>query len=558
MAKNKLSEFKFKKHDNVGCESAELDGSYLDECYYEIGDLEILLDCQSPKCVVLGRTGAGKSALLMEVEKQVEHAIRINPEDLSLRYLSNSTILPKLEAMGVSLGLFYKLLWRHIFAVELIKAKFGLRDEVDSRNFMAKIWDILTKDREKESVINYLTDWGKEFWKNTEYRVKQVTSKLESNIRNSLGVKHAGIFDAQADRGENISLEEKGEIVNRLQDVVDAIQVQHLSKVIGLLGESIFCDPHPRFYVLVDQLDDNWVDDKFRYRLIKALVDTASEINKKMLAVKIIIAIHQDLLDLVFQQTREPGFQTEKYEPLMVPLRWNQEQLLEMLNRRVNALIRRRWQGGRVTWANILPVKVQKEATEQFLVKRTLYRPRDLIVFFNACVEQAQDQPEITPTMITNAENQYSLKRLNSLFDEWIVEFPELETCIDLLKKQPIQFRINMLPESLVLDLALNIAINEKPNQITTQARDLIDNKLGNRDFLAFLTGIFYKTGLVGLKTDSNAPVGWSFLPDQADLAMFDSDTVVHVCPAFWRALGINPKSESQEHIKRGRKSKSR
>ena len=180
MAKSKQSGFKFRKHDNVGCESAELDEAYLRECYYEIGDLEILLNCQEPKCIVLGRTGSGKSALLLEVEEKVEHAVRIDPESLSLQYLSNSTILPRLESMGVSLGLFYKLLWRHIFAVELIKARFILKSESDTLNFLEKIWEYFIKDREKERAVEYLMDWVKEFWKDT--RVSSQGSHQQAGI----------------------------------------------------------------------------------------------------------------------------------------------------------------------------------------------------------------------------------------------------------------------------------------------------------------------------------------------------------------------------------------
>jgi hypothetical protein len=546
VAKSKPSEFKFRKHDNVGFENAELDESYLRECYYEIGDLAVLLDCQNPRCIVLGRTGSGKSALLLEVEDQVEHPIRINPENLSLQYLSNSTILPKLEAMGVSLGLFYKLLWRHVFAVELIKAKFGLRTEADTRNFLERIWEFFVRDREKERVIDYLTEWGKEFWKDTEYRVKEVASKLETDVKSSLGVKYGGILEAQIGEGEKITLEEKGELVSRLQSVVDSIQVQHLNRVIELLGESIFAAPQPRFYVLIDRLDESWVDDKFRYRLIKALVETASEMNKKMLAVKIVIAIRQDLLDLVIQQTREPGFQAEKYEPLTVPLKWKQEQLLEMLNKRINALIQRRWSGEPITWGHLMPAKVQKIPTEEYLIGRTLYRPRDLIVFFNACIQQAQDEPKITPTMIADAESEYSVKRLRSLYDEWYAEFPELEACTDLLKKQPAHFRLSTLSDIQTGELALKLAVAEGRGYITRQARKLTDDAITSQDFLASLMTIFYRTGLVGLKTDPASPPGWSFRAPQADLAMIDEDTSVYVSPVFWRSLGVNPKTDGQ------------
>src|SRR5207253_755042 len=102
MAQLKESEFKFRRNDNVGAEGAEHDQEYLGDCYYDRDDLEILRDCCSNGCIVVGRTGSGKTALLLELQSKEEHSVPINPEGLSLQYLSNSTILPQLEALGVN------------------------------------------------------------------------------------------------------------------------------------------------------------------------------------------------------------------------------------------------------------------------------------------------------------------------------------------------------------------------------------------------------------------------------------------------------------------------
>ena len=149
-----------------------------------------------------------------------------------------------------------------------------------------------------------------------------------------------------------------------------------MNQVIRTLGESVFSTPQRRYYLLIDKLDESWVDDKFRYRLIKALLETASEINKNMPGVKIIIAIRQDLLDLVIHQTREPGFQAEKYDQLAVRIKWNDDQLLGMLNKRVNLLIQRRYSSGQLKWSDIMPSKVLKVPTKEYLISRTMYRPR--------------------------------------------------------------------------------------------------------------------------------------------------------------------------------------
>ena len=78
---------------SVGATSAEDDERFLNDCFVETGQAEQVLDMASPRCIALGRTGSGKSALLYHVRSSEEHSANLDPEDLSLNYISNSDIL---------------------------------------------------------------------------------------------------------------------------------------------------------------------------------------------------------------------------------------------------------------------------------------------------------------------------------------------------------------------------------------------------------------------------------------------------------------------------------
>jgi len=93
MSKVAKQDFVFKKHMSVGEADAENDNQFLSECFTDIGDYEVLEDTNAPQSIVLGRTGVGKSALLEQIEKNSDRIIRIEPEQLALRHVSNSTIL---------------------------------------------------------------------------------------------------------------------------------------------------------------------------------------------------------------------------------------------------------------------------------------------------------------------------------------------------------------------------------------------------------------------------------------------------------------------------------
>jgi len=57
---NYNQEFKFKKHEKIGYVDAQEDISFLEECFVDTGELDILADTMKPECIVLGRTGSGK------------------------------------------------------------------------------------------------------------------------------------------------------------------------------------------------------------------------------------------------------------------------------------------------------------------------------------------------------------------------------------------------------------------------------------------------------------------------------------------------------------------
>ena len=131
--------FRFRRLDNIGAAAAEEDIDFLKNCFVDTGVMSVLSDCRDPRSIAIGRTGSGKTALLSRLSETEERVIEILPESLSLSYISNSTVLNFFDRLGVKLDIFFKLLWRHVFAVELIKHHFKIWKEHD------KHWGLYTK-----------------------------------------------------------------------------------------------------------------------------------------------------------------------------------------------------------------------------------------------------------------------------------------------------------------------------------------------------------------------------------------------------------------------------
>lgn len=534
-------QFCFRRHTTIGAADAK-DDQFLSECFIDTGDLATLINCQEPRRIVLGRTGAGKTALVNTLVARKKETIAVNPENLSFNYLTNNTILKFFFDSGVKLDIFFKLLWRHVFTVELIKKKYNIVNESEKQNFIDRFKQILCRDKAKDRAIQYILKWNDQFWHDTAYRIKEISKRVEQNLEGDL-VTQFPHLKASLTGNINLSEEEKTEITKIGQQTIDSIHMKELSEILDFLNDDVFSNPQQNYYICVDQLDENWVDDKFRFLLIRSLIETVRDF-KKVKNIKIIIILRNDLIDRVFRLTRDSGFQEEKYRSLYLPIRWTDEQLKDLLNKRVNFLVRQTYTNKNVGYEDLLPknnFSKRKQSAINYMLDRTLGRPRELIEFFNICIEKAEGKPTITKTHLLQAEEEYSKKRLRSLQDEWFANYPTLlDFATSLLKKQNERFKLNAITNKRVEDFCLDYGVKypDRTDDFSLQAKKVAESNSTVKEFLHFIFSGFWRTSLVGIKTTDSKSYLWSHQSD--GILTFDVDSAeVQVHPAFWTSLGI-------------------
>lgn len=431
-------EFRFNRNDNVGSAQAELDNEFLSACFVDTGDLNILRDTSHPKRIIVGRTGSGKSALVRKLIQDEEHVIDIQPINLSIEYIANSDVLQFFETLGVKLDLLYQLLWKHVLAVELIKHRYGLNNEQKTKTFLDNLSTLFVQDAGKEQAIRYLREWGDKFWNETEHRVKEITSKLESDLKASAASNVPGIkFEAGA--AQRLTEEQKREIVHRGSQVVSQVQIKALSDLIRVLAENVFNDPLQRFFITIDGLDEHWVEDRLRFKLIRALIETSKSF-QRLQNVKIVIALRVDLLYRVIEATKDAGFQEEKYESMYLRLRWDKNQIEQLVDKRIVKLVLGRYTKRQVHLRELFPPKIGRISFVDYLIERTFLRPRDAILFVNDCLGRSEGRNRITVQIVADAEAEYSRKRRISLVEEWAGLYPSISDCLDLLQLREVSF----------------------------------------------------------------------------------------------------------------------
>lgn len=514
---NMENEIRIKKGLKIGELDAESDQKYLDDVFIDNGTISTLIDVEEHASIIVGRTGAGKSALIYKISKSVANPIQIDPTNISIRFLENSNIIQFLNELGIKLDLFYRLLWKHILVLDLIKNRYNIKNQSESTNFLMRISNWKSKNSAKrEMALSYFREWGEKFWQDTEEHIKEITDKFASDIKSKLQAKSLPV-ELSLEGAKSLSLETKSEIKSLANSAVNQIQIQKLNEILDTLEEEAFNDNQKAYHILIDRLDENWAETETRCRFIRALIEEIKSF-RKLKQVKIIAAIRQDLLEIVLDKTRDAGFQQEKYEAYFLYIKWNKEDLKKLLERRVSKVYEHQYTKHYVTFEDIFPKPKQGQAAIDFLIERTLLRPRDIIQFVNECFLQSESMPYITWRKMTAAEHIYSTKRLKSLLEEWAEYYPSLKYSIELLIEMPSTFTRSQIDSQKLIDLSAEL-YNLDDDSCVRVAKNLYDKPTNSQsDFVSQLIMCFYAIGLIGIKTSATSTFLWSYL-DQSNIS---------------------------------------
>lgn len=497
----------------LGDLEAETDIELLSETFIDNGELPLLEDVQRAESIIVGRTGAGKSALLIELASRA-HAFKIlDPNDISVRFLESSDIIQFFETIGVNLDLFYKLLWRHILTIELLKIRYSLKSETDSNGVWQRLTGLVERDEAKKKSLSYFKEWGGKFWLETEEQLKEITEKLSKDIKTGFGAELQGV-DMSVTGAKSLTEERKSEIIQKANRVVSTIQIQKLAGVLDLLEDQVFDDSQKNYFILIDKLDEEWAETETRYRFIRALIEEIKTF-RKIGTVKIIISIRRDLLEIVFDKTRSAGFQQEKYESYLVPIIWTRDSLRRMIESRINVVFKKQYTRENVLisdlFPSIRPSKAEGRDPIDYILDRTFLRPRDTLQFINECFHAAINSPRISWRAISEAETRYSERRLNSLYEEWGDVYPAIQVTLEILRGAPSLITRSYIKEKIetIVDRLMDFPNDPCGKSINDYCSD--NNKdVSEADIVAVIVCCLFRIGVIGVKQGKTTPYAWS------------------------------------------------
>jgi len=532
----------------IGGLGAETDDEFLFDCFSYLPAFDKIADTSSPGMVLAGRTGAGKTAIIRFINKEKEYVSEIDLSDISLSYVANSDAVKFLEAIGADLHLLFQALWKHVICIEFIRLFYRVDTETKSRSIFSQIFDAFKAQPRKKKALDYLRSWEGKFWITMDQNIKELTERLDEQARAEFGA-DIEKFKAGGHYEKRLSTDKKTEIVSRFRKIVSSDQLNDLSNVIEILSEQASHDDMKKFYILIDKLDEHWVDAKVRFKLIRALLESLRQF-RKITNLKIVVALRVDILERVLQETDELTAQREKIEEYFVRLDWNKKELKDLVEKRVQLLFKRQYTQESVKFDDIFSAKVGKDSAFDYIVERTLLRPRDLISFVNYCFNNVDGHEGVPARSIKDAEYEYSRTRKLALEEEWRSAFPSLPLCFEIISGLPgpgLDMK-SLLESNKVSFLSQKILSRPKIDYDPLYDAASSTSESSNEDFSKKIVSLLYRVGAIGVKLQSSDRFRYSHIDQPViESSVLNGDVRLRVHPMLHRALNIGER-ENQSH----------
>jgi hypothetical protein len=530
---------------NLGGEQAEAD-PLLQEAFYESADYETIVSRSDPKCFLVARTGGGKSAALQTLEDQYPgHVIRINPEDLSLPYITELNVIRYLDSLDVSLDLLFIALWKHVLLVELIRHRYKVDSPVAKQNLLAQMRDKFFRDPTKRAALDYLDEFGEKFWCEAHERVREITEKFAEKINNetkgSVSIPKLGQASIGGASETSYTNERKAEQAERFQRIVNETQLARLNIMLKALDEDMLDRPQHFTYVVIDDLDRDWVDNRLTNDLIRCLFRTVLDL-KRVKNLKVLVALRTNIMEQLNFGERS-GSQEEKFRSLVLQMKWNRSSLISIVDERLRIAAARSTLGV-TSISELLPAKNRTRGDPiAYILDRTLMRPRDVIAFFNEGLSVAAGKPRLSWQDIHSAERAYSEKRLLALRDEWKRNYPDIQRSFDIFRR----IKVPMSRDELLkrLDDVMLLPADPKfrgVRWVTNLSTTMMSSGSGTHDWVELyqpLISFFYRLGFIGCaRTPHTGFIYFYDDPGYADRASnLEAATLFQVHPTFHAAL---------------------
>ena len=499
-----MSEIVFKRSMNIGTISAESDNEFLENCFLATPEFEELCDFNSKKMILLGRTGSGKTALLNKIREKVDCYIEVKPDTFALQYISNVPFVQRMEKEKINLDIFYKFLWLHELISQIVKNYFVYNKRKLVDELSEKVDDLGRISQLKK----YMNEYEGIFF--DEGTTEKITKEIEKQVSGFLGTDIANINSKLSDN-------QKSEIETKASQYINKKQISQLKNIITLFKEYFGCNKQKKIAVVIDNLDENWIDLTSKYKLIDALLN-AIRLFVDVPNMKILLAMRADLLTKTCDVTLR---QNEKDESFTLRLNWTSKMLKELLDKRIEFLFNYKYKkNSRITFSDMFNFYINDTPASDYIISRTMMRPRDVISFVNHCIFQADNETKIDERNVLEAEKIFRQERYKALEHEWGNIYGKIDTYFQIMYKLGNEFTLeDVFNGEKFTDIeVIAYSNNTLADRIYNRT---VDDKSLKEGFAKDIINILFTMGLIGIKDKKTKMVNFA-TPYRATLSELD------------------------------------
>lgn len=528
---------------NVGQNGAEHDDEFLFKCFVDHPAYSEITDVNSPTTFLLGSTGAGKTAILRMINKQEENVSDLAVHDMAMNHIANSDTILFLKSLDVDLSLFFQALWKHVFCIEYIKLATHARDQDQFKYKVARLIETLTGSRSRDKLENFVAKHEGQFWNTIDENVIELTDNLENEFSASFGGEIKK-FVAKAGFVHSLGSQQKIQLQQRARKFLNQATLSELPSVISALSDYTR-GRQDRYYVTVDGLDEHWVDEDIKFQLIQAMFESLKNL-KKLRNFQVVVSLRNDLYVRMVRETPSARRQIEKYDDLIIRLRWSASQLKELAEKRIGEMCRRQYSSSNVGFSDVFKQNpTTKDSPWDYIFERTLRRPRDIINFINLAMQAAEGKSAISKNAFLKGESNYSNLRHETLVHEWSGTFPGISVLLELLRGRPAYRSANELAHSKFIDqmydaFGQNSELHK--DEIWLRLASYVSDNicLDPIELAQMVLFRLHLIGAIGLKLREDQPWDWIFETGRpVSEQQINSATKFRVHPMLFAALSI-------------------
>lgn len=348
------------------------------------------------KTLLLGNRGSGKSAIFKVLAQREKLAgavvLELSPEDYSYEML-RKTLASEGDGAWAKHGAF-SAAWKYLILVlvmkALDKAMSGLRTGPSRR------------------IYEYLRD-------HHIYDELNPIATLISYLKRMEGLK-IGTYEAAV----------------KTQELASLYKLAELEPLKGAITE--LCAKR-KVCVFIDELDKGWDSSEDAQAFVSGLVQAANSLNELSPRLTIYVSLRRELYESI------PALydDAQKYRDIIETVIWDEPHLLSMIANRIRRSDTTLAEASDLAaWSSVFAesIEYRKSKSFNYIVDRTLYRPRELIQFCMDCVDSGKVSPNdpINYSTISQSELGYSESRTKDIAAEYKFQYPGLLSVFEVFR----------------------------------------------------------------------------------------------------------------------------